>query len=220
MQFYIIDQKPKGSESSERYRTDFWYDDSVAKGNAPKCPKCGAFIGLLEKLPPYRVHLETWGEEFGDLAFWMDSFLLSRRFREEFQNSGLKGLSSFERVEVLSHKRYGNARGKPPEYFWVLPQIGAARIDVEASGVEWGENKRPTCELCLSGGGVLRRWRRVVVDKKSWNGDDVFYAFGIPGELLTSARFFEWAKSRYFRNLIMKPAIECSHDFYPWEKNA
>lgn len=218
MQFYVIDKNPKGDAVRERYRTDFYWDDSVAKGDGPKCPECGEFVGLLEPQPPFKVHLETWGEGFGDLAFWMTDFLVALKFRDEFQKSGLKGLPSFEHAEVLSHKRYGKARTKPPEYFRVLPQLGAARIDVEASGVEWGDNKRPTCSRCLSDGGVLKRWKRVVVDERSWNGDDVFYAFGIPGTLLVSSRFFEWARPHQFHNLVMQPATECSHDFYPWEK--
>jgi hypothetical protein len=101
----------------------------------------------------------------------------------------------------------------------VHPKIGAAKIDLDASGVEWRDAERPTCKRCLSGG-TKERWHRVVVDEKSWNGDDVFFAFGIPGTLLVSSRFYEWAKPHQFRNLIMKPAIECSYDFYPWEKNA
>ena len=70
----------------------------------------------------------------------------------------------------------------------------------------------------MSGGGILKRWQSVVVDEKSWNGNDIFFAFGISGELLASSRFFEWAKVYQFQNLIMKPAVESSHDFYPWEK--
>jgi len=215
MQFYSINQKPSGDEVAERYRTDFCFDDDDARGDAPKCPSCGAFVGLLENLPPYHVHLEIWGENFGDFAFWLNEFLVSRRFRDEFKESGLKGLSSFKSVEVLSQKSYGKNNNKqlqPPEYFRVLPKIGAAKINLEASGVEWINIERPTCNECLSG--TLKRWQCVVVDEKSWNGDDIFYAFGIPGMLLTSSRFYEWAKTHQFRNLIMKPAIECSHDFY------
>ena len=219
MQFYVINTKPSGDEVIERYRTDFKFDDNDARGDAPKCPHCGSFIGMFECLPPYHAHLETWGEDFGDLAFWLTEFLVSRKFRDEYKKTGLKWLSSFMPVEVLSQKRYGKTRGKrlkPPEYFRVFPKIGAAKIDLEASGVEWEDNKRPTCEKCLSG--IKRSWQHVVVDKKSWNEDDIFYAFGIPGELLASSRFYEWARAHEFRNLIMKPAIECSHDFFPWKR--
>jgi len=223
MNFYIIDKKPSGDEGVERFRTDFHFDDGDATGDASTCPECGEFIGLLESLPPYHVHLETWGEGFGDVAFWLKEFLVSSRFRDEFKRSGLKGLSSFEPVEILSQRRFGKSRGKrlkPPEYFRVLPKIGAARINVDASGVEWKDNKRPTRKWCLSGAGGLMRWKRLVVDESSWKGEDIFYAFGISGTLLTTSRFYEWAQVHDFRNLIMKPAVECSHDFYPREKSS
>jgi len=207
MQFYVIETKPKGSESLERFRTDFGYDESVPKGMAPKCPRCGEFVGLLESLPPYRVHLETWGEEFGDLAFWLNEFLVSRRFRDEYLRSGLRGLSAFTRATVLSHRAHGHVSGNPPDYFRVMPSTGAARVDVVSSGVEWEGGRRPTCEHCLSGGsGAIRRWDRVLIEERSWNGEDVFYPFGIPGVLIVSGRFFEWAQKHRFGNLLMIPS--------------
>ena len=112
MQFYVVDEKPSGDETYERYRTDFSFDDNDAKGDALKCSDCGRFISLLPSLPPYHVHLETWGEDFGDLAFWMHEFLVSRRFRDEYRSSGLRGISAFEPVEILSQKRFGKTRGK------------------------------------------------------------------------------------------------------------
>jgi hypothetical protein len=98
MRFYTIQTKPKGSRHAERFRTDFTYDDSVPKGDAPKCPICERFVGMLEALPPYRVHMETWGEGFGDLAFWMTDFLVSEAFRTAFLEADLKGLSQFIQV--------------------------------------------------------------------------------------------------------------------------
>jgi len=221
MDFYKIIQKPSGDEDTERYRTDFYFDDNDAKGPALTCPDCGAFISMLVSLPPYHVHLETWGEDFGDLAFWSDEVLVSRRFRDEFRKSGLKGLTLFEPVEILSQKRFGKSRGKrlkPPEYFRVMPGIGAAKIDLGASGVEWKDVKRASCPRCLSNGGILKSWQRIIVDEGSWNGADVFRAYGIRGNPLASSRFYEWSKKHDFRNLVFKPASECSHDFYPWEK--
>ena len=84
MKFFVINKKPSGDDNFEKFRTDFYYDDSVKKGSALRCPQCGDFTGLLVPLPPYRVRLETWGVDFGDLAFWMDDFLVSSRFRDSY----------------------------------------------------------------------------------------------------------------------------------------
>lgn len=216
MQFHVIEKHPQ-SGVRERYRTDFTYDESVQKADAPTCPVCGALVGMLVAVPPIRVHLETWGADFGDFAFWMNSFLVSAHCRERFESSMLRGLGSFEKVEVISHRAHGESKGAAPEYFMVQPKIGG-RIDPQASGVEWSDGRRPTCDYCLSGGGCLERWHRVVVDEGTWVGDDLFYAYGLPGSLLVSARFVDWSIKHDFKNLWTTPGSECSHDFYPWKK--
>ncbi len=214
--FYVVNQKPSGKEI-ERFRTDFYYDDTVSKSNAPRCSKCGAFIGMLEPISPYLVRLETWGTGFGDLAFWMDDFLVSQRFQEAYASSGLRGLSKFEPVEVLSCQKHRKFNEAMPSYFRSMPNRGSAKIDPVASGIDWGAPNTSRCDVCLSGPGVLKRWKSVVVDESTWNGDDIFYAYGIPGTLIVSSRFSDWAKPHVFKNLILVNAQSSSHDFYPPE---
>jgi hypothetical protein len=218
MNFFVIQKKPKGAGKEEQFRTDFTYDDSVLRGDAPKCPKCGRFVGMLEALPPYQVHLETWGEGFGDLAFWMTDFLANQAFRDSFLESGLKGLSPFTQVSVLTHNQHGSSLGDMPRYFRTIPVIGGARIDFVASGVEWKDDERPTCDHCLQGGGAIERWQRVILDEQSWTGDDVFVPFGFPSVLLASERFHAWAEPHQFKNLLILPAEQSQHDFHSWKK--
>jgi len=217
MKFFVVNKKPSGDENCERFRTDFYYDDSVTKSDAPRCPLCGAFVGMLVSMPPYRVRLETWGAEFGDLAFWMSDFLASDRFRDAYQCSGLSTIGDFESVEVLSIRRHIKFRGEPPSYFRAMPKIGSARIDPVASELVWGDEKKPECKVCLSGAGVIKRWKRVAIDESSWNGDDVFYPYGLNGTLMVTERFVDWSAKFDFRNLILNDADSSAHDFYPNE---
>ena len=217
MDFFVVEKHPNSPLFSEAARTDFTIGEAVRKGDAPRCPVCGAFVGMLESLPPIRVELETWGSEFGDCAFWLDSFLVSERFADAYRSSGLQGLTGFHQVEVLSHRTYGGVRTDPPIYFFVIPKVGSARIDAEASGVEWDSDSRSKCTNCRSGGGTLKRWKRIILDEASWQGDDIFYPYVIPGTLTVSSRFKAWADKHEFSNLILVPAIKSSHDFYPWE---
>lgn len=213
MEFFTFDQHPRGD--LESHRTDFAYADTVAKGEAMRCPKCGGFVSMLPPLPPFVVHLETWGSDFGDIAFGPSDLLVSRAFVEAYRQSQLRGLSSFERVTVASHSKHGTASGSVPEYFRTSPSRNAAKIDLVASGVEWKSGRAPTCEECLAG--IIKRWSRVVVDEQSWDGSDVFNAYGIPGEILTSKRFHDWSAAQGFRNLILRPSVTVASDFYPWE---
>ena len=217
--FYVVDQYPS-RRGTVRYRTDFCYGDDVKKAKAPRCPKCGAFVGMRKPLPPYRVKLETWGEGFGDFAFWMDDFLVSERFREAYATSEFRGLDVFESVEVLDCRKHRKFNDDMPSYFRTMPNRGSAKIDPIASGIDWGEPANARCDLCLSGPGVLRRWRSVVIDESTWNGDDIFYAYGLPGSLIVSSRFANWAEKCEFRNLIFVEARFSSHDFYPAESTS
>ena len=217
MKFFVIEKRPKSNQFTEEYRTDFTYDDSVAKQDAPVCSVCGSFVGMLRAAPPFRVHLESWGRDYGDLAFGLSDFLVSGRFRDEFLSSGLCGLSGFDAVECLSSKSHGSAVKATPAYFRVVPTVGGARIDTIESKVEWCKGREPSCQVCLSNG-LLKRWKSVSIDDGSWSGDDVFYPYGLPGVLVASERFVEWSSECTFRNLIFRPASSVSHDFYPWLK--
>jgi len=214
--FLVVNQKPSGGKI-ERYRTDFHYDDSVKKAGTARCPKCQAFVGMLEPVPPYKVRIETWGIGFGDLAFWLDDFLVTQRFADEYVKSGLRGLGGFVSIEVLSCRKHRKISEAFPQYLRTMPNHGSAKIDAVASGIDWGVGNENRCDVCLSGPGVLKRWKSVVVDESTWNGDDIFYAFGIPGKLIVSSRFASWATTHQFRNLILEDAKSSSHDFYPME---
>src|SRR5438105_15937173 len=98
MQFYVL-AKPRAQDSD--VRTDFLSAGRRKFGEAPKCPLCGATIGLLPALPPRRVELELWGRHFSDLAFGAGTdVLVSARFRDAFLRSGLTGFSGFAPVEI------------------------------------------------------------------------------------------------------------------------
>jgi hypothetical protein len=214
--FYIVNQKPSGKDF-ERFRTDFFYDDSVKTIDAVRCPKCNSYIGMREPVPPFRVRIETWGTAFGDFVFWLDDFLVSKRFRDAYEASGLRGLREFSPVEVLSCRKHRKHSEEMPLYFRTIPKLGAAKIDLAKSGIDFGEQRELRCDVCLSGPGVLKRWKAVVVDESTWNGDDIFYAYGLPGSLIVSSRFAEWAANFEFKNLVLEDAKCSSHDFYPNE---
>ena len=213
MEFFAINKRPTNDHDPQSCRTDFEYDDSVVKSGAPQCPECGTYIGMLQAKPPFRVHLETWANCYGDFAFWMTDFLVSRRVRDAYSRSSLSGLSDFDAAEVVKSRNHAPVEGDPPEYFRTIPTIGAASVDVSASGIKWKDDKRPSCLCCLGNGGPLQSWRHVVVDESSWNGDDIFYAYGIPGVLLATSRFVEWAEEHQFKNLVWESALENSHVF-------
>src|SRR3712207_5615312 len=104
--FFVLTQGELGS----RYDVDVEKAEPVNRGDAPRCARCGSFIGMLTWLPPYRVKLRLHGQELGDFINVSPySPLVSERFADAFRAEGLTGLEGFHPVEVvrvrLSKKR-------------------------------------------------------------------------------------------------------------------
>lgn len=209
LQFHVLNARPKGRD--EEYRTDFFYNESVTRREAPRCDACGKYLGMLRAVPPLHVSLETWGVDFGDVAFQMgDEFLVSARFKVEYEKEGLSGLDGFDPVEIVSVRHHYRTSSNPPDYFRVLVSRSETAIDPNASGVIW--DVPPTCDRCALGK-VLRRWNQVVVEAASWDGADIFVARGLPGTIIVSNRFAKWSQRFGMRNVVFISARQVGHDF-------
>jgi hypothetical protein len=215
MQFFILNQSPTGRD--EAARMDVLKAPGSQRGDAPRCEACGKYVGMRQWLPPYRIELDAWGQNFGDVAFVGNDLLVSLRFKQLWERGTLVGLSGFESVEVVNVRRHRNFRGDPPPYFRAIVSRSRTVIDLPASEFEWGE--APTCPACHLGD-IIKRWKRVIIDRTTWTGEDVFIARGLPGSTVVSERFKEWCEANAVGNAVFIPAEEYAHDSYPWEKES
>lgn len=116
MIFYAL-LSPKLSETREI--TDFIQADPVNLGEAPKCPVCDQYLGMLSWLPPHRAVLEIYDVVFGDIAFGTgNSLLISERFKEIIKSKGITGFNRFDPVEIVKVKKHSIIKEKPPN---ILP---------------------------------------------------------------------------------------------------
>jgi hypothetical protein len=114
MRFFVL-RNPNNLK--EPTVTDFLPADDSPKGEAPRCPVCGRFIGLLPLLPPIRGELEAWGTEFGDIILGLgQDLLMSERVSKLYDASGLSGLTYVGPVEVTEVKSHKRLRGIMPRY--------------------------------------------------------------------------------------------------------
>jgi hypothetical protein len=215
MRFFVLEH-PK--DAVDDALTDYVTADHTKLGNAPRCPKCGSYIGAMPVLPPMRVELETWGRQFGDLAFdGSNNVLVSQRFKEAFQSSGLTGLFEFWPAEIVKLvARRGKMPHSVPNYFLAVPGRSRAVVDDRASGIDYKE--RWTCEECRSG--YRMRLRKLVLEPNSWSGEDVFIARGLPGTIITSERFKEFCDRHVFSNCLLIEADRYHFDFFPWLRDS
>jgi hypothetical protein len=215
MKYYVL-ANPRNV--NERVVTDFANAPPVNLGEAPKCPLCGAFIGSLPWLPPYRAELEVWGDEYGDIAFGPgQELLVVKRLADQFREEGLIGLSGFSEVEIVNIVRRGHSkvRTPPPPYYCVAVARSRAAIDFDASQLD--QDVPFTCNECRSG--IVKRTQRIILEQGTWSREDIFYPRGLPGTILTSERFFAFCEAHLVNNGVLIDAAEYSFDFCPWEGN-
>jgi hypothetical protein len=201
---------------------DLWshYDAEVDKaeplnrGEGVDCPRCGASIGLLQWLPPYRADLVLHGKEFGDfIKPTGDELVVSERFAQAFRDEGLTGLEGFHPLEVLRvrSKRRGPKPSSTPRYLVVRPCFGRAAVDLARSRIR--DAQPPTCEECRS----MQHFRSIhgfSLEPGTWQGEDIFRPRGLFGDLTVSERFERFVARHGFTNLRMTPTEEYVWDPY------
>ena len=134
-----------------------------------------------------------------------------------FEKESLVGIIRFEPVEVIKiiHRR-GKPKGEMPRYFKASVVRSRTTIDQKASGYEW-EDESKVCPECLYDG-TLKRYKRVVIDQKTWMGEDIFFPRG-GRALIVSERFRSLFAEYDLIGAIFIPSEsdEAGYDSFPWE---
>ncbi len=214
MAFYVVEKDE--SDAPDSASADFIRGEKTQSGDAARCARCGDFISMKQWLPPFRVEIECWGRKYPDVIAEGQNMLVSARFQTLWREEGLVGLSEFHPVEIVKVRRKRKLRGELPTYLLTRVPTSRTTLDFKASGLEWEDP--PQCTECY--GALIKRWKRVVVDEKTWAGEDLFVARGFPGSVLASERFKQFCERHQIGNARLIPAEEYGRDFYPWEREA
>jgi hypothetical protein len=210
MNFFVL-QNPKAGHGDAV--TDY-LPVGERTGEAPRCPVCGNFLGMLPLLLPVRVELNAWGSRWGDVAFGPgDELLVTTRLKKAFVDAGLSGFVRFDLVEIVKARKRGRGLGDPPEYQFASIQRSRAAVDDAASGVVRNE-ATTVCEECRLGG-ILTRVRRLVLEPNTWSGEDVFFLRGLPGIVVVSERLKRLCEENGFANCLLVPIQDFGFDHDP-----
>jgi hypothetical protein len=206
--FFVLEKGAIGS----RYDADVDPVEPENLGEAPRCPKCDGFFGMLPWLPPYRVELELHGEALGDFIRAPGyEWLISERVAEAFRAEGLTGLEGFHLVEVLRVKCLRKRPRKPltvPRYYVVWPCFGRAAVDLVLNRVR---TVNPlTCLECRAVG--INAINGFVLEPGTWGGEDIFRPRGMQGDIVVSERFKEFVERHGFTNVVLTPTEQ-----YVWD---
>lgn len=150
-------------------------------------------------LPPFNVELETEGNEFGHIAFSGSAHLLVTKYfigvYKAAQLSGLQGFDSVTIIKVVTKRKLSGDQA--PLDFQVRPVLSGAAVDDNASSII--RDPPSPCSECRLGG-TIRRFERIILEAGSWSGEDIFFARGLPGVPLVSARFEDVCKRQGIKN--------------------
>jgi len=189
--------------------------DNARIGEAPRCERCGGFIGMREWLPPLRVEFRVCRRGYCDLVFPAGGdILVSLRFRQIYESEGLTGLSGFDPVEIVKIRPKSRAQEPPPKYYRVHVASSQAVVDPEASGWDPPEDK-PLCPVCRVPS-KKKRWTGIIITPGTWSGEDIFCPRGT-GTVIVSYRFKQVCERHAVTNATFVPAEEFAYDFYPHE---
>jgi hypothetical protein len=217
MLFYVIDKPKPGSVEDQLARTDAVKEEGFNTGEAVKCPKCGRYLSSLVWLPPYRVELETWGREYGDIVDIGYNMIISERLAELCLQNSIQGFANFELIDILKVKYHRKIIAKTmPRYYKATVSLSSTEIDQESSGYIW-RNKSAICPTCHWDD--LKCYSSIVIKNDTWNGDDIFYPL-CGTRLMVSERFKSMCENNLINGAIyIDPKME-SYDYYPWEPNS
>jgi hypothetical protein len=203
MGFYVIDHSPPDWRA--RPTTRFEESKAYTFADPPTCEECGGLLGPgCRWLGPYEAELEVDGTEFGDMAFAsLAGVFVSDRFRSAWEAEGMTGLEGFEAVRIYRIRSSSRTRlkQKAPSYWYAYVGDSHTYVLDDESGVE--RETAVSCQTCRWAD--VRAYRRVVLDRSSWSGQDILIPRNLP-TFIASQRFNDFVAANSLVGIWLVPA--------------
>lgn len=214
--FFVLQQPLAGSPEDQVSGTRAVKAQGTKMGPGARCPLCQRFIGMLTWMPPYHVEVEMWGQSSADVIIaGASTLLVSSRFKQMYFQNRLMGLEKFDAVEVVATKRHRRRTDPLPEYRKADVSPSESVVDQDRSEFVW-EDKASLCPCCLRDG-KLHGYSRVVIDPRTWNGEDVFTPKGSPVNFVVSDRFRIICEKSEISGVVFVPVEQCTWKRRPGE---
>lgn len=212
--FYVIEPA-----DGKMFGTKWAYAEPLEPSNlgeSQKCPVCGGAVSLRRWLPPHRIKLSSAKpSKWGDFVWGAGSpLLVSSKFREIYEQEELSGIEEFSfPVEII---RMGTLKSgqfpiPPPTYHLIHVLWGGANQDDVASGLTHEHPEVINCSFCRVGV-TWRKQERIVIEKGSWNGSDIFKPTNAPVPFMVSERFKRLVEHNLLTNIWLIPAERFAYD--------
>lgn len=167
-------------------------DANYKTGKAKICKGCGAFISMLEWLPPFEINVSK--KELGDFIFGAYvGFFVSKNFKDKFEQTNLNGLYNFKKVDLYHKGKLVNE-----EYYY--PEISLINAFVDLKHIEFDEKE--LCDTCQKGRSIINKIDRILFEAPDQIKEDVFFTTSI-GEsiIILSDSFRDFLEKEEFSNI-------------------
>ena len=173
--------------------------EPIVLGDCEYCPKCGKPISLMKWLNPMYVKLSK--PAYGDFVYGtFEFFLVSSRFKEQYDQSDLKGIQSFQRIDGIKVSRMKLHSPAPEEYYYITPVLSHMKIDNKRSRIK-GQRNGFKCSVCNPRGITNDKIDGFTLVSDDWNGEDIFRVYELGSTVFMTQKFVDFCIRKGFTNL-------------------
>lgn len=222
MNFYIVKMLRTTNE---------WYYNKVNinkrvydKTHPPLCPYCGRQLRRYV-LTPLEFDMDIAMPYFGDMVYDVEFIIVSERFKNLFEMSGLKGIENFREMTLKKIRTYNGVRKaklpEPPRYFMADIVVDGAAIDLKKSKAIF--HRPEFCHYCMlpthshykDGGNLgLVKYNGCFVDRSRWNRNNIFVLLGEPCRFAVDQKFKDWFELNHLQpGCLFTPENEATMDY-------
>lgn len=176
---------------------------SYKTGKAKKCKGCGAFISMLDWLPPFDVNVSK--KELGDFIFGpYIGFIVSQNFKTKFELTNLKGLNNFRKVDLYHKGKFVNK-----DYFY--PEISLINAFVDLKHIEFDEKE--LCDTCQKGRSIISKIDGIFFEAPTQIQKDIFFTASLgQSTIVLSSNFKDFLEKEKFTNIKLLDATKFKWD--------
>jgi hypothetical protein len=173
-------------------------------------------LGSIPLISPLTIELERWGLDWTEFAFGPgDQVLVQERIWRKLQDHRLAGVFANCSIKMSRHRVMTGVESIPPEYCLLTIEHSDVALDSAASGLVF-DGIETTCPTCGQGG-IIKRLKRVSIVPTTWQGQDFFFAKGLPGVIVVSDNMQRRLVQVGVSTKSLIPSNEFGFDHYPWE---
>lgn len=152
------------------------------------CESCGRPIFVVQYDGEHHELLLEGGSRYPDFLQFCGAgnrlFVVSEKMLNLLIQNGVTGFSTYTPVTIRESSRNGLAPAYSPNKYYSLIISGKVDLDFQTMGLK----KKRECKNCKQFEWNRKRFPKIMVDEKSWDGSDLCKVSSLPGYYVCSPK--------------------------------